>query len=92
MTDRSWHIALKSLNIIRQAIQKSTVLYHSLASKHLPLDKFFNQTVIFPGCFHGLIIIEESLLTGIAAKNSSAPHKIYCLKHNRKFQFFQCLF
>ena len=92
MTDRRRHIALKSLDIVRQTVKQSAITDHSFTSEHLTLDKFFNQTVVLSCRFHGLIIIEESLLSGVAAKDPSAPHKIYSLEDYRKFQLLKCFF
>lgn len=92
MTDRSRHIALKSFDIVRQTVKQFSITDHSFTSEHLTLDKFFDQTVVLSCCFHSLIIIEESLLPGIAAKDSSAPHKVYSLEDYRKFQFLKCFF
>ena len=90
MTDRSRHIALKSFDIVRQTVKQFSITDHSFTSEHLTLDKFFDQTVVLSCCFHSLIIIEESLLPGIAAKDSSASHKVYCFQDHRKFQLVKC--
>ena len=91
MAYRSRHCTDKALRIIDHAVNQLSVLHHGFCAEKCSFYEFLYQAILLSGSFHGLLIIIQSFLSGIAAENPPASHQVHSLDHHREIQLIQCM-